>query len=80
MSYDGMMQSLKQSFEGLPLVVIDSGFAATHVLATPKSVEIEFPPALRQCVSDKSKPWGCCIAASISALRSMFGRPQVKQR
>ena len=44
MSYDGMMQSLKQSFDGLPLVVIDSGFAATRVLATPKSVEIAFPP------------------------------------
>ncbi len=63
MSYDGMMQSLKQSFDSLPLVVIDSGFAATRVLATPTSVEIEFPPALHQCVSDKSKPWGCCIAA-----------------
>jgi hypothetical protein len=63
MSYDGMMQSLKQSFDGLPLVVIDSGFAATRVLATPKSVEVAFPQALHQCVSDQSKPWGCCIAA-----------------
>jgi hypothetical protein len=63
MPYDGMMQSLKQSFESLPLVVIDSGFAATRVVATPKSVEIEFPSALHQCVRDQSKPWGCCIAA-----------------
>ena len=63
MSYDAMMQSLKQSFETLPLVVIDSGFAATRVLATPKAVEVAFPPALHQCVSDQSKPWGCCIAA-----------------
>jgi hypothetical protein len=63
MPYDGMMQSLKQSFEGLPLVVIDSGFAATRVLATPTSVEVEFPSALHQCVADQSKPWGCCIAA-----------------
>ena len=63
MPYDGMMQSLKQSFEDLPLVVIDSGFAATRVLAPPKAVEIEFPQALHQCVSDRSKPWGCCIAA-----------------
>jgi hypothetical protein len=63
MPYDGMMQSLKQSFESLPLVVIDSGFAATRVLATPRAVEIEFPSALHQCVSDQSKPWGCCIAA-----------------
>src|SRR5215471_7468980 len=52
MSYDAMMQSLRQSFESLPLVVIDSGFAATRVLQTPKSVEIAFPPALHQCVSD----------------------------
>src|SRR5262245_16445101 len=63
MSYDGMMQSLKQSFEDLPLVVIDSGFAATHVLPKPASVEISFPQPLHQCVSDQSKPWGCCIAA-----------------
>ncbi len=62
LSYDAMMESLKQSFEALPLVVIDSGFAAARVLATPKSVEIAFPPALHQCVSDQSKPWGCCIA------------------
>jgi hypothetical protein len=63
MTYDAMMQSLKQSFEALPLVVIDSGFAATRVLPTPKSVDIAFPQTLHQCVSDKSKPWGCCIAA-----------------
>jgi hypothetical protein len=63
LSYDAMMQSLKQSFDGLPLVVIDAGFAATRVLATPTLVEIAFPPVLHQCVRDQSKPWGCCIAA-----------------
>jgi len=63
LSYDAMMASLKQSFDALPLVVIDSGFAATRILAAPQSVEIAFPPALHQCVSDQSKPWGCCIAA-----------------
>ena len=63
LSYDAMMASLKQSFDALPLVVIDSGFAATRILATPRSVEVAFPQALHQCVSDKGKPWGCCIAA-----------------
>lgn len=79
MPYDGMMQSLKQSFEALPLVVIESGFAATRVLPTPKSVDIAFPQALHQCVSDRSKPWGCCIAADCKSecCEKSLGSPTV---
>jgi hypothetical protein len=82
MPYDGMMQSLKQSFEALPLVVIDSGFAATRVLATPKSVDIAFPQELHQCVSDQSKPWGCCIAADCKqeCCEKSMGSPTVAVR
>jgi len=82
MPYDAMMQSLKQSFESLPLVVIDGGFAATRVLPTPKSVEIQFPPALHQCVSDQSKPWGCCVAADCQSecCEKSLGSPTVAVR
>jgi hypothetical protein len=82
MSYDAMMQSLKQSFESLPLAIIDSGFAATRVLQTPKSVEITFPPALHQCVSDRSKPWGCCVAADCQqeCCEKSLGSPAVAVR
>lgn len=82
MSYDPMMQSLKQSFESLPLVVIDSGFAATRVLQTPKSVEVAFPTALHQCVSDRSKPWGCCVAADCQqeCCEKSLGSPTVAVR
>jgi len=79
MPYDGMMQSLKQSFESLPLVVIDAGFAATRVLAKPKSVDIAFPQELHQCVSDQSKPWGCCVAADCKSecCEKSLGSPAV---
>jgi hypothetical protein len=79
MPYDGMMQSLKQSFESLPLVVIDAGFAATHVLAKPQSVDIVFPQELHQCVSDQSKPWGCCVAADCKSecCEKSLGSPAV---
>ena len=82
MSYDPMMQSLKQSFESLPLVVIDSGFAAARVLHTPKSVEVAFPTALHQCVSDRSKPWGCCVAADCQqeCCEKSLGSPTVAVR
>ena len=82
MPYDGMMQSLKQSFESLPLVVIDSGFAATHVLPKPAVVEISVPQALHQCVSDQSKPWGCCIAADCQTecCEKSLGSPAIAVR
>jgi len=82
MPYDAMMQSLKQTLESLPLVVIDGGFAATRVLPTPKSVEIQFPPALHQCVSDQSKPWGCCVAADCQSecCEKSLGSPTVAVR
>lgn len=79
MPYDGMMQSLKQSFEALPLVVIETGFAATRVLAKPRSVDIQFPQQLHQCVSDQTKPWGCCIAADCKSecCEKSLGSPTV---
>lgn len=79
MSYESVMQSLQQSFATLPLVVIDSGFAATRVIAAPRSVEIAFPEGLHQCVRDPEKPWGCCIAADCrtECCEKSLGSPRV---
>jgi hypothetical protein len=81
MSYDAVMQSLRQSFASLPLVVIDGGFAATRVIATPQSVEVTFPEALHQCVRDPDKPWGCCVAdCRTECCEKSLGSPKVAVR
>ena len=79
MSYDAVMQSLRQSFAGLPLVVIEDGFAAARVIAAPKSVEVTFPEGLHQCVRDTAKPWGCCVAADCRSecCEKSLGSPHV---
>jgi hypothetical protein len=79
MTYESLVQSLWQSFSSLPLVVIDGGFAATRVIATPKLVEVIVPQALHQCVRDAAKPWGCCIAndCKTECCEKSLGSPQI---
>lgn len=79
MSYDAAMQSLRQSFATLPLVVIEEGFAAARVIAAPKSVQVTFPEGLHQCVRDTAKPWGCCVAADCrnECCEKSLGSPQI---
>lgn len=82
LSYDALLLTLHDGFSDLPLVVIDDKFAATRVLGPPASVEITFPPALHQCLSDPAKPWGCCIAADCQqeCCEKSLGSPQVTLR
>ena len=79
MSYDAVLQSLRQSFATLPLVVIEEGFAAARVIAAPRSVEVTFPEGLHQCVRDTAKPWGCCVAADCRSecCEKSLGSPQI---
>jgi hypothetical protein len=79
LSPDALVPSLRQSFESLPLIVIDDGFAETRVLAASTAVEIEFPAKLHQCVRDASKPWGCCVAADCrkECCEKELGSPRV---
>jgi hypothetical protein len=82
MSYDAVMQSLRQSFASLPLVVIDNRFAAARVIPAPASVDVTFPEGLHQCVRDAAKPWGCCIAADCAqeCCEKSLGSPQIAVR
>ena len=82
MTYESLVQSLWQSFASLPLVIIDGGFAATRVIATPKLVEVIFPQALHHCVRDAAKPWGCCIAndCRTECCEKSLGSPQIVVR
>jgi hypothetical protein len=82
MTYESLVQSLWQSFSALPLVIIDGGFAATRVIATPKLVEVIIPQALHQCVRDPAKPWGCCIASDCNTecCEKSLGSPQIVVR
>jgi hypothetical protein len=82
MSYEPVLESLRQSFASLPLAIIDGGFAATRVIPAPKSVEVTFPEGLHQCVRDPAKPWGCCIAADCKTecCEKSLGSPQIAVR
>lgn len=82
LTYESLIQTLRDGFSNLPLVVIDGKFAATRVLGPPGAVEITFPPALHQCVRDAAKPWGCCIAADCQqeCCEKSLGSPQVTLR
>jgi hypothetical protein len=82
MSYESAMQSLRQTFASLPLVIIDGGFAATRIIAAPTSVDIIFPEGLHQCVRDVAKPWGCCIAADCKTecCEKSLGSPRIAVR
>jgi hypothetical protein len=82
LSYPALMQSLRQSFASLPLVVIDSGFAAARVLPAPHAVEVTFPEELHQCVRDPGKPWGCCVAADCAreCCEKSLGSPEIAVR
>lgn len=82
LSYESLIQTLRDGFSDLPLVVVEGKFAATRVLGRPDSIDITFPPALHQCVRDPAKPWGCCIAADCQqeCCEKSLGSPQVTLR
>jgi hypothetical protein len=60
---DVLLDAVYGAFVGTPLIVVEDGFAAAHVIKQPLAVEATFPEPLHQCLQDQSKPWGCCIAA-----------------
>lgn len=79
LSYESLIQTLRDGFSDLPMLVVEGKFASTRVLGPPGAVEITFPPALHQCVRDATKPWGCCIAADCQqeCCEKSLGSPQV---
>ena len=60
--YTALMDNLRARFTDTPLAIVEGGFKTAHVIAKPSDIEIIFPQPLHQCLADKSRVWGCCVA------------------
>jgi hypothetical protein len=79
-AYDALVSTLRDRFRHARLVVLEAHSA--RVLPSAATVDVTFPQPLHACLSDRSKPWGCCVGAECrhECCEKGLGSPSVTLR